>query len=278
MNFFEKTADALKSFTGWDAVEIIAFALIFYGIFAFLKNANALRALKYVAIFIAVLLFVLYFSNKMPALYAVAKILTWAGAVVFFLAFLPETRRSLIKLISAKKTVSHFTVDSEISDEELYNGINEIIKSSQSLSKSNTGALIVLVANAVPSHVIESGVKLNAIISAALLDSIFNIKSPLHDGAVIIKGNTLVAAGCFLPLSQDTNLPKELGTRHRAAIGITENYDVLAIIVSEETGVISVAQDGELTRYYDSSMLNQKLTEFYGLSVPQTESKKRRRK
>ncbi|HHW90115.1 MAG TPA: hypothetical protein GX745_04345, partial [Clostridiales bacterium] len=170
MNFFEKTAEVLKSFNGWDAVEIIAFALIFYGVFAFLKNANALRALKYIIIFIAVLLFVLYFSDEMPALYIAAKIFVWAGIVVFFLAFFPEIRRSMLKLITAKKTVSHFTVDSKISDEELYNGINEIIKSTQSLSKSNTGALIVLVANAVPSHIIESGVKLNSAISAALLD------------------------------------------------------------------------------------------------------------
>lgn len=278
MNFLEKIADVLKSFNGWDALEIIVFALLFYGLFAFLKNANALRTLKYVAIYLVVLLFILYFKEKMPALYYVALVLTCAGVVVFFLAFIPETRRGLLKLITAKKTVSHFTVDSEISDEELYNAINEMIKAAQALSKSNTGALIVLVANAVPSHIVESGVKLNSAISAALLESIFNVKSPLHDGAVIIKGNKLIAAGCFLPLSQDTNLPKELGTRHRAAIGITENYDVLTIIVSEETGVISVAKNGSLSRYYDSDMLNQTLTEFYGLSVPQAETKKRRRK
>jgi diadenylate cyclase len=278
MNFFEKIADVLKNFNGWDALEIMVFVMLFYGLFAFLKNANALRTLIYIAIYLVLLLAVLYFKKEMPALYYVAIVLTCAGVVVFFLAFLPETRRSLLKLITQKKTVSHFTVDSEISDEELYNAINEMIKASQALSKSNTGALIVLVANAVPSHIVESGVKLNAAISAALLESIFNVKSPLHDGAVIIKGNKLIAAGCFLPLSQDADLPKELGTRHRAAIGITENYDVLTIIVSEETGVISVAKNGALSRYYDSNMLNQTLTEFYGLSVPQAETKKRRRK
>ncbi|HEY8443957.1 MAG TPA: diadenylate cyclase [Clostridia bacterium] len=278
MNFFEKIAEAFKNFNGWDAVEIIAFALMFYGVFVFLKNANAQKVLVYAGIYIAVLLFVFYFRKEMPALTLVAEVLTWAGIVVFVLAFMPEIRRSLIRLITARKMVSHFTVDAEISDEELYNAINEIIKAAQALSKSNTGALIVLVANAVPAHIVESGVKLNSAISAALLESIFNVKSPLHDGAVIIKGNKLVAAGCFLPLSQDTNLPKELGTRHRAAIGITENYDVLTIIVSEETGVISVAKNGALSRYYDSDMLNQTLTEFYRLSVPKTETKKRRRK
>lgn len=278
MNFLNKIADVLKNFNGWDAVEIIAFALIFYGVLAFLKNANALRAIKYIVFLIALYLFVRYFSAKLPVLRQVADIAAFSGIVIFCIAFLPELRRNVLKLISSKKVSSHFTVSSGISDEELSNSISEIIKATQSLAKNNTGALIVLVANAMPSHIIESGVKLNSAISASLLESIFNTKAPLHDGAVIIKGNTLIAAGCFLPLSQDTNLPKELGTRHRAAIGITENYDVLTIIVSEETGVISVAKNGTLSRYFDSDMLHNTLTEFYGLSAPQPVTKKRRRK
>lgn len=278
MNFFTKIADVFKSFNGWDVIEIVVFALIFYGIFMFLKHANALRAIKYILLFIAIYLFIRYFASQLPVLYLVSDVLFGTALIVFFLAFLPELRRNFLKLISSRKVASHFTANSEISDEELNNTISEIIKSTQSLSKSNTGALIVLVANAVPSHIIESGVKLNSVISSALIESIFNTKSPLHDGAVIIKGNTLIAAGCFLPLSQDTNLPKELGTRHRAAIGITENYDVLTIIVSEETGVISVAKDGELARYFDSNMLHNILTEFYGLRAPEPVTKKRRRK
>ncbi len=278
MDFLKKIADILKNFNGWDAVEIIAFAFIFYGLLVFLKNANALRAIKYIVIIIAVYLFVRYFARYLPVLNYVANLVAVSGVVIFFLAFLPELRRNVLKIISSRKVSSHFTANSEVSDEALSNTVSEIIKSTQSLAKNNTGALIVLVANAVPSHIIESGVKLNSAISSALLESIFNTKSPLHDGAVIIKGNSIIAAGCFLPLSQDSNLPKELGTRHRAAIGISENYDVLTIIVSEETGVISVAKTGTLSRYYDSDMLHNTLTEFYGLSAPQPVVKKRRRK
>lgn len=278
MNFLNKIADILKNFNGWDVVEIIAFALIFYGVLVFLKNANALRAIKYIVLFITLFLFTRYFSSSLPVFNWITDIIAWSGLIVFCIAFLPEFRRYVLKLISSRKTSSHFTSSSEISDEELSNSISEIIKSTQSLAKNNTGALIVFVANAMPSHIIESGVKLNSAISSALIESIFNTKSPLHDGAVIIKGNTLISAGCFLPLSQDTNLPKELGTRHRAAIGITENYDVLTIIVSEETGVISVAKNGTLSRYFDSNMLQNTLTEFYGLSAPEPVTKKRRRK
>ena len=278
MNFLNKIADILKNFNGWDAVEIIAVSLIFYGILIFLKNANALRAIKYIVVFLALFLFARYFASRLPVLNWIANIIAWSGLIIFCLAFLPEFRRKVLKLISSRKVSSHFTVSSEVSDEELSNSIAEIIKSAQVLAKNNTGALIVLVANAMPSHIIESGIKLNSAIRSALLESIFNTKSPLHDGAVIIKGNTIISAGCFLPLSQDTNLPKELGTRHRAAIGISENYDVLTIIVSEETGVISVAKNGTLSRYFDSDMLHNTLTEFYGLSAPEPVTKKRRRK
>jgi len=278
MNFLNKIADILKNFNGWDAVEIIAVSLIFYGILVFLKNANALRAIKYIVVFLALFLFARYFASRLPVLNWIANIIAWSGLIIFCLAFLPEFRRKVLKLISSRKVSSHFTVSSEVSDEELSNSIAEIIKSTQVLAKNNTGALIVLVANAMPSHIIESGIKLSSAISSALLESIFNTKSPLHDGAVIIKGNTIISAGCFLPLSQDTNLPKELGTRHRAAIGISENYDVLTIIVSEETGVISVAKNGTLSRYFDSDMLHNTLTEFYGLSAPEPVTKKRRRK
>ena len=100
-------------------------------------------------------------------------------------------------------------------------------------------------------------------ISSALIESIFFPKTPLHDGAMIINGTKILASGCFLPLSQETNIPKELGTRHRAGIGITETINVTALIVSEETGIISIAQSGKIKRYADSEMLRQTLKEYY---------------
>lgn len=278
MNFWDKIYKVLIDFSGWSFFEILFYALIIYGILLFLKNARALRAVKYIVALAAVYLFIQYFSEKLPALNIVADLFGIACIIVFCIAFVSEIRRTVLRIISPRKAASHYTTNAEYSDEEINGSISEIIKAAQTLSKNNIGALIVIDSNAVPTHIIESGVKLNSIISAALLDSIFNTKSPLHDGAVIINGNKLVAAGCFLPLSQDLTLPKELGTRHRAALGMTENYDVLTIIVSEETGVISIAAKGELKRYFDSNMLHDELTQFYGLTVTHLENNKRRRK
>lgn len=139
--------------------------------------------------------------------------------------------------------------DDQLSDEELRVAVDEIIRACQTMSKTRTGALIVLAPTTVPPHILETGVPLGALVSSPLLESIFNTKAPIHDGAVIIKGNRLLAAGCFLPLSETQSVSKTLGTRHRAGIGITEESDMLTIIVSEETGIISVAQRGDLHRY-----------------------------
>jgi diadenylate cyclase len=114
------------------------------------------------------------------------------------------------------------------------------------MAKQDIGALIIITPSTVDAHILDSGTFLNANLSAPLLESIFNTKAPLHDGAVIVKGNKIISAGCFLPLTQDITLPKELGTRHRAAIGITEESNVMAIVVSEESGIISLARQANL--------------------------------
>lgn len=141
--------------------------------------------------------------------------------------------------------------------------IEEIIKALQNMSKNDVGAIIILANGNLPRAIIESGVVVDSDISSALIESIFFPKTPLHDGAMIINGTKILASGCFLPLSQETNIPKELGTRHRAGIGITETINVTALIVSEETGIISIAQGGKIKRYADSEMLRQTLKEYY---------------
>ena len=142
--------------------------------------------------------------------------------------------------------------------------IDEIIKALQNMSKNDVGAIIVLSTGNVPSQIIDSGVKLDSDISSELIESVFFPKTPLHDGAMIINGTKIVAAGCFLPLSQNgDNIPKDLGTRHRAGIGVTESIDVMSIIVSEETGIISIAKAGQITRYADIGMLKKTLTRYY---------------
>ena len=149
-------------------------------------------------------------------------------------------------------------------EEKVENCISEIIKALQNMSKNDTGAIIVLSTGNIPSQIIDSGVKLDADISSELIESVFFPKTPLHDGAMIISDTKIVAAGCFLPLSQNMDkIPKDLGTRHRAGLGITETIDVVSLIVSEETGIISIARAGRISRYADFTTLKKTLTKYY---------------
>lgn len=153
------------------------------------------------------------------------------------------------------------------SDEELQVCVGEIVRACQTMSKSRTGALIVIVPTAVPEYILKSGTLLGALLSAPLLESIFNTGGPMHDGAVIVEGNKVAAAGCFLPLSQSRNIGKDVGTRHRAAIGITEDNDNLGIVISEENGIISITKDGALKRYITPERLSDILYQTFGVSA-----------
>ena len=141
--------------------------------------------------------------------------------------------------------------------------IEEIVKAVQNMSKNNIGAIIILSNGNLPSGVLESGVQINADVSSKLIESIFFPKTALHDGALILNGTKIQAAGCFLPLAQEVNLSRDLGSRHRAGIGLTETVNVTAIIVSEETGIISIAKGGKIIRYIDTSVLRETLKNFY---------------
>ncbi len=145
--------------------------------------------------------------------------------------------------------------DNTISRDDLDNTVDSILRACQNLSKSDTGALI-LVADSIDDSILDSGTALHANVSSELLETIFHNKTPLHDGAVVISATTIVSAGCYLPLTQQLDLPREYGTRHRAAIGITDsNPEVTAIVVSEESGIISAMHDGVVRRYLDLDSL-----------------------
>lgn len=170
-----------------------------------------------------------------------------------------------LKLIDVKHNAGR-----SIDGEKTGRCIAEIIKSLQNMSKKNTGAIIVLAAGDVPDQIIDSGIKLESDISSELIESVFFPKTPLHDGAMIISDTKIVAAGCFLPLSHNDNIPKDLGTRHRAGIGITETIDVISLIVSEETGIISIARGGKITRYADAEILKKTLNQYYWKDLENT--------
>ncbi len=187
-----------------------------------------------------------------------------------------EVKKSLWDVHSAKDTVEkHGIGATDIRPQaDTERCINNVIKALQNMSKNNVGALIVLSKGSLPKQVLQSGVEIDAEISTQLIEGIFFPKAPLHDGAMVIHGHKIQAAGCFLPLTQKTSYPKEYGTRHRAGIGITEVANVISLVVSEETGIISVIKQGNVTRYADYDMLLDALKDYYWQDMPLTDKKR----
>jgi diadenylate cyclase len=188
---------------------------------------------------------------------------------VIFIAILyaKEIKRDLWAVKMSSSELKSFKDSKNSSLKSATECIENIIVAVQDMSKNNVGALIILADNNMPTAVLESGVLINSEISSEIIESIFFPKTPLHDGAMIIKSKEIKYAGCFLPLSQKLNIPKDLGTRHRAGIGITETINVTSIIVSEETGIISIAKGGKITRYADSETLKEVLNAYYKLEL-----------
>ncbi len=276
MEFFERIYDKMAANPAACVIDVLLTALLIYAVIVFLQRNNAIKLVAYL---LPLIILGIVLSSDMLGLTVIGTVLSYSvvfALVAVILLFPQEARRGLLKLASPKETHEAYSTEYDVSDEELHGAISDIVRAAQNMSKKNVGALIVVTTHKVPDHILDSGTQLDAVLSCALLESIFNTKAPLHDGAVFVRGNRIIAAGCFLPLSQSTSIDKELGTRHRAAIGVTENYNVMAIIVSEETGVISVAQGGEITRYYDSQMLTDKLEQAYGLKAVAAQTKRRK--
>ena len=169
--------------------------------------------------------------------------------------------KNIFQKISSSKSMETHT-----SDDDLRDATTEILTACQDMAKQDVGAIIIIdTPGDIHDNILDTGTRLGAVISAGLLESIFNTKAPLHDGAVIVRGNKIIAAGCFLTLTQ-RNVNKEMGTRHRAAIGVTEDTDVLSIVVSEETGIISVVKHGEIKRYMTMDKLKDEIEDAYGIS------------
>ncbi|MBS3900138.1 MAG: diadenylate cyclase CdaA [Dethiobacter sp.] len=178
------------------------------------------------------------------------------GLVAIAILFQPELRRALETLGRGKI----FTRSSYLyADKDFELMLDELIKAVQVLVKKRLGALIVLERETGLNELIETGIYIDGQVTAELLINIFLPRSPLHDGAVIVRGSRMMAAGCYLPLTENPNLSTELGTRHRAALGVSEQSDAVAIVVSEETGVVSITNNGKLTRYLDEKTLKQLL-------------------
>ena len=243
------------------AVAILAFTVLYFFVLNFLVKNEAKDV-----VFVFVLTMVIS-AAVISIVEAISNEIFLVVPAICIVIIMCLYSTEIKRLIWAKRNVKLFDVKKNegvrVDEEKIQHCIGEIIKALQNMAKNDVGAILVLSTGNIPSQIIDSGVKIDGDISSQVIESVFFPKTPLHDGAMIINGTKIVAAGCFLPLSQNENIPKDLGTRHRAGIGVTETIDVISIIVSEETGIISVARAGKITRYADVDILKNTLGKYY---------------
>lgn len=241
-----------------DIVDILIVAVVIYKLFTLIKETRAEQLIKGIGV-----LLVLTKVSEWLELYTINWILANAmtvGTLAILIVFQPELRRGL-EYIGRSRFFSKSLI--EIRGESMSRVVDEIVEATASLSRQKIGALMVLERQTGLNEVVETGTKIGGTVTSDLLINIFIPNTPLHDGAVIIKDDIIKAAACFLPLTDSSTVSKELGTRHRAAIGISERSDSLSIVVSEETGAISIAENGVISRYLDSKTLRQILLDMY---------------
>jgi diadenylate cyclase len=247
----------LKEISVVDILDIAVLALLLYLVFQFLRDRRAGKLMMGLGIFAAVLII-----SSLLNMYAVKYILQnfyQIGFIAVVIVFQPELRAALEKIGNSPITSFKGLVTDTSEIESVTSDIDAICEAVGDMSRTKTGALIVIERKTKLGEYMKTGVSINAEISPFLLRNIFFNKAPLHDGAVIIRNHHICAASCFLPLSTADDIVKELGTRHRAAIGLSETSDAIVIVVSEETGTISVAIDGTLKRNYNYNSLKQEL-------------------
>lgn len=263
-----------KNIMWTDIVEIIIISFLVYQVLMWIRNTRAWALLKGVMVILAFLLIAVVFQ---------LTTILWLAARVFNLAVIaivvvlqPELRRALERLGQKRFVLAFLPFDTSKEEGGRFSDktLNEIVKASVEMGKAKTGALIVIEQETSLAEYERTGIEIDAVVTSQLLINIFEHNTPLHDGAVIVRGNRVTSATCYLPLSDSMTLSKELGTRHRAGVGISEATDSLTVIVSEETGRISVAYDGKLTRNLDAESLRKQIETIQNKS---TEVKKKRK-
>lgn len=262
----------IKSIGILDIIDILVVTLLLYLVYTFIRDRRAEKLILGVGL----LLLIMIISNLL-GLSAMSFIMTnffQVGFVALAVVFQPELRSVLEKVggepIRSLKSIGAATKEQAGAASA---GINEIARTAEELSASRTGALIVLERTTKLGDIIRSGVTVNADLNNFLLRNIFYEGAPLHDGAVIVRDWRIIAAGCFLPLSHNENIIMDLGTRHRAGIGMSEESDAVVVIVSEETGNISVAVGGQLKRGFTYNSLKRELEMLFGVSNQKNLSK-----
>ena len=248
-----------------DIIDILIVAFLVYKLIGFIRESRAEQLVK--GLLLLVLLTFLSDKLNLYTLHWILNGVLTLGVFALVVVFQSELRRGLEYVGRNKFLKGTF---GKLDKEKSKHIVSEFVKAIEEFSETRTGALIIIERQTALTDVAESGTRLDAEISKELLGNIFYEGSPLHDGALLVRGDRLLAAGCVLPLTASKNLNKNLGTRHRAGIGITENSDAIAYIVSEETGVISMAEDGKLTRFMDIKTVEKNLLRLY-LAVPDEE-------
>lgn len=247
--FLEFLKELFYNIRVWDFIDVGIVAYVFYKLIGLIKETRAGQLIK------GIILILLATKVSEGRLYTINWILRntmTVGVIALLVVFQPELRRALEHL-GRSKFFSNIFMNRQ--EDQPTRTIEELIKAVQMLAQEKTGALIVIERETKLGDVIDTGIKMDALVSGELLLNTFIPNTPLHDGAMIIRNNRIMAAGCFLALTENQNLSIQLGTRHRAGIGITESSDAVVVVVSEETGIISMALNGKLSRYLDIKSL-----------------------
>jgi diadenylate cyclase len=240
-----------------DIVDVLIVSFLLYKLFTLMRGTRAVH-MFFGLVILFILSVVAQWAHLMALNWIISSLKT-VWVIAFVIIFQPELRRALASLGQHRFLSRFFTVEET-------GVLPEIIKSVSRLAEKGIGAIIVLEKDMGLKNYIETGTKIDARLTAELVETIFSPTSPLHDGAVIVQNDRVAAAGCILPLTQDQRLSVSLGTRHRAAIGLTEETDAVVIVVSEETQAISYAQSGKLTRKIDINTLRAELLRNFGLA------------
>ena len=241
-----------------DVIDIIIVAFLVYRVIGFIRETRAQQLVRGVVLVLAI--FIISQIFELNLLNWLLKSLITIGLIAIIVLFQPEIRRGLEQIGRRGIITDQFR---NVTKEEAYATVHKIMDAVDDFSSEHTGALIAIERETMLNDIIETGVVTDAKISVRLLGNLFYEGSPLHDGAVIIRGTRIYAASCVLPLTSRTNIGGNLGTRHRAGVGLSEVSDALVIIVSEETGAVSVAQNGEFKRFIDLKTLEKMLLDIY---------------
>lgn len=266
MDTLNTVINTVKNINITSIIDILLVAYLIYKTYKIIKETRAELLIR--GIVLIVLLIVLSYILNLTMVYTILSNIIIYGVLAMIIIFQPEIRRVLEHLGRTSFNDRRILRDADV----LTKVVSEIVNAVDNLSQQKTGALLAIEQDTGLGDIIDNGIKIDAIVSSALLENIFVVNTPLHDGATIIRGDRIIASGCVLPLTGNKDISKKLGTRHRAALGLSEVSDSLVLIVSEETGTISLALNGKLVRNYDKERLQKILIKILSSKIEKKQS------